>query len=314
MSKNETFVREDVRGFLALINSQPAPEALIVAEQREGYRALKAMSEADPRPLAVIRDLTCPGPAGAIPLRFYDVREAREPGPAILFFHGGGFVIGDLETHNSLCTELSAELDLPVLAVHYRLAPEHPFPAAPDDCEAAARWLAGNPAELGRQVTGLITIGGSAGGTLATVTARALCDRPAAAPMLLQVLLYPATDESQDGSMKTFAEKHLLTKQVMDWFYAHYLPEAGNPRAFPAHADTAGMCPSIVVVAGLDPLQDQGRRIAVKLVEAGVDTLYLHMAGLTHDFTTTRKALPSAQAETLRVIAAMRLMLGKVSA
>jgi acetyl esterase len=114
--------------------------------------------------------------------------------------------------------------------------------------------------------------------------------------------------------METFAEKHFLTKAVMDWFYSHYRPEAGNPRAFPLHASAAGMCPSIVAVAGLDPLQDQGRRIAEKLVEAGVDTVYLHMAGLTHDFSTSRKALPSAQAEMARVIAAMRLMLGKVSA
>jgi acetyl esterase len=314
MSKKDIFVREDVQGFLALLNSQPAPEALLVDEQRQGYLALKEMSEADPRPLAVIRDLTCPGPAGDIPLRFYDVREARDPGPAILFFHGGGFVIGDLDTHNSLCTELSAELDMPVLAVHYRLAPEHPFPAAPDDCEAAARWLAGSPAELGRTITGLVTIGGSAGGNLATITARALCDKPAAAPMRLQVLLYPCTDESQDGSVITFGEGHLLTKTIMDWFYALYQPEAGNPRAFPLHASAAGMCPSIVVTAGLDILQDQGRRIAVKLVEAGVDTLYLHMEGLTHDFSTSRKALPSAVEETARVIAAMRLMLGKVSA
>lgn len=310
MSDTTIFMQEDVKGFLALINSMPAPEALVAEEQRAGYLALKQLTEADPRPLAVIKDLTCPGPAGEIPVRFYDVRENREPSPVILMFHGGGFVIGDLDTHNSLCTELSVELDLPVLAVHYRLAPEHPFPAAPDDCEAAARWLAGSPTELGRNVTGLITIGGSAGGNLATVTARALCDQPAAAPMLLQVLLYPATDESQDGSMTTFAEGHLLTKTAMDWFYSLYLPESGNPRAFPLLADAAGMPPTIMAVGGLDPLQDQARRLAAKLVTAGVDVLSLNMPGLTHDFTTTRKALPSAHAATAKIIAAMKLMLG----
>ena len=309
MTDNPHFMQDDVKGLLALINSMPAPEALVAEEQRAGYLALKQMTEADPRPLAVITDLTCPGPAGDIPVRFYDVRESREPSPVILMFHGGGFVIGDLDTHNSLCTELSAELDLPVLAVHYRLAPEHPFPAAPDDCEAAARWLASSPAELGRTVTGLITIGGSAGGNLATVTARALCDRPAAAPMLLQVLLYPATDESQDGSMATFAEGHLLTKTAMDWFYSLYLPESGNPRAFPLLADAAGMPPTIMAVGGLDPLQDQARRLAAKLVTAGVNVLSLNLPGLTHDFTTTRKALPSAHAATAKIIAAMKLML-----
>ncbi|MBN8499860.1 MAG: alpha/beta hydrolase [Sphingomonadales bacterium] len=305
-------IREDVQGFLALVNSLPAPEVLDPSEQRAGYLGLKAMTEADPRELATIKNLTCPGPAGDIPVRFYDVRESRDPSPVVLFFHGGGFVIGDLDTHNALCTELSAELDLPVLAVHYRLAPEYAFPAAPDDCEAAARWLAASPAELDRKVTGLITIGGSAGGNLATVTARALCDKPAAAPMLLQVLLYPATDESQDGSMQTFAEGHLLTKVAMDWFYSLYLPKSGDPRAFPIHASAEGMCPSIVVTAGLDPLQDQGRRMAAKLVDAGVDTIYLHIAGITHDFSSTRKALPSAAAATAKVITAMKLMLQRV--
>jgi len=310
---DDTFYREDVKGFLALVNSLPPPEALVPTEQRMGYLALKSMTEADPRPMALIQNLTCPGPAGDIPVRLYDVRESRDPSPVILFFHGGGFVIGDLDTHNSLCTELSHVLDLPVLAVHYRKAPEHPFPAAPDDCEAVARWLAASPAELGRTVTGLVTIGGSAGGNLATVTAAALRDKPADAPMLLQVLLYPTTDESQDGSMATFAEKHLLTKATMDWFYSLYLPESGNPRAFPIHAKAEGMCPAIIATAGLDPLQDQGRRMAAKFVDAGVDTLFLHFPGLTHDFTTTRKAVPSAQKDTETIMAAMKLMLEKNS-
>ena len=311
MPDDSIYVRPDVAGFLALVNSVPQPEALIPEEQRAGYLIMKQMTEADPRPMAVIKDLTCPGPAGPIPLRFFDVREARDPSPVILFFHGGGYVIGDLDTHNSLCTELSHVLDLPVLAVDYRLAPEAPFPAAPDDCETAARWLAESPAELGRAVTGLVTIGGSAGGNLATVTARALCDKPAAAPMLLQVLLYPATDESQDGSMETFADGHFLTKGAMDWFYDLYKPESGNPRAFPLLAEAEGMCPAIVATPGLDPLQDQGRRMAAKLVAAGVDTLYLHFPGLTHDFSTTRKALPSAQADMEKIMGAMKLMLGR---
>ena len=112
--------------------------------------------------------------------------------------------------------------------------------------------------------------------------------------------------------MNTFAEGHLLTKAVMEWFYSLYLPVSGDPRAFPLHASAKGMCPSIVVTAGLDPLQDQGLRIADKLVEAGVDTLYLHIPGMTHDFSSTRKALPSAAAATAKVIAAMKVMLTRV--
>jgi len=112
--------------------------------------------------------------------------------------------------------------------------------------------------------------------------------------------------------MQTFAEGHLLTKVAMDWFYSLYLPKSGDPRAFPIHASAEGMCPSIVVTAGLDPLQDQGRRMAAKLVDAGVDTIYLHIAGITHDFSSTRKALPSAAAATAKVITAMKLMLQRV--
>ena len=114
--------------------------------------------------------------------------------------------------------------------------------------------------------------------------------------------------------MVKFAEGHLLTKLAMDWFYSLYLPESGNPRAFPLHASAEGMCPAIVATAGLDPLQDQGRRMAAKLVDAGVDTLFLHFPGLTHDFSTTRKALPSAQKDMETIMAAMKLMLEKNSA
>lgn len=312
MHPEPPFVRDDVKMLLAVLNSAPQPAVPDVEATRQGYRALKAMTEPEAPQLAVIRDLACPGPGGEIPLRLYDAREQRSPSPLVVFFHGGGFVIGDLETHHSLCAELAAELDLPVVAVDYRLAPEAPFPAAPDDAEAAARWLAQSPDALGRTVTGLVTIGGSAGGNLATVTARALIDQPAAAPMLLQVLLYPATDDSMDGSIERFAEGYFLSRATMEWFMANYRPEPGNPRAYPLLASAVGMCPSIVVTAGLCILQDQGRRLAARLVEAGVDTLYLHMDGLTHDFTTSRKALPSGAAATARIIAAMKLMLQQV--
>ena len=118
MSDNQPIIREDVQGFLALANSLPKPERLDPVEQRAGYLALKQLTEADPREMAVIKDLTCPGPAGPIPVRFYDVRENRDPSPVALFFHGGGFVIGDLETHHALCTEIAALIDLPLVAVN----------------------------------------------------------------------------------------------------------------------------------------------------------------------------------------------------
>lgn len=306
----DVFVRDDVKALLALLEAQGGPQLdeLPLDQARAVYEMMK-VAEAPPRDLAVIRDLACPGPAGDIPLRLYDARETRGPGPVIMFYHGGGFVIGDLETHHAFCTELAAELDLPVVAVHYRRAPEAPFPAAPDDCEAATRWAADSPAALGRKITGLIPIGDSAGGNLTIVTAQALRAKPAAVPVILQVPLYPATDESQDGSMIAFGEGFLLTQRSMGWFMGCYQPEPGNPRAYPVHGAAAGTPPTVLVTAGLDPLRDQGRRYGAALIEAGVDTVFMEMRGSIHGFITLRGAIPSAQADSHRIFAAMKLML-----
>ena len=313
IDRTRPYVRPDVAALLGFLNAVPNPPigVLPLAEARASYLAMVPLAEADPRPLAVIRDLTCPGPAGAIPLRLYDARETRAPGPVVMFFHGGGFVIGDLDTHHALCTEVAAEMDLPVVAVHYRLAPEHTFPAAPDDCETAARWVAGSPSELGRTATGLITIGDSAGGNLAIVVAQALGDQPAAVPVVLQVPIYPLSDEKTDHqSMLDFGEGHLLTKVSMDWFHAAYAAEAGNVRAYPIHGDHAAAPPTVLVTASLDPIRDSGRLYGEALIRAGSDVMFMERKGTIHGFTTLRKAIPSGQADMARVFAAMRLMLG----
>lgn len=307
------YTRPDVRGFLDFLNALPGPgmDQMPLDEARAAYLAMIPVGELDPRPLALIRDLTCPGPAGEIPLRFYDARETRELGPAIVFYHGGGFTIGDLDTHHALCTEIAAEMDMPVIAVHYRLAPEHKFPAAPDDCEAATRWVAGSPTELNRQITGLIPIGDSAGGNLTIVITQALMERPAAVPVVLQVPIYPLSDEKSDHvSMQHFAEGHLLTKASMDWFNESYAAEAGNVRAYPIHGDHAKMPPTVLVTASLDPIRDSGRVYGAQLVLAGSDVVFIEMKGNIHGFTTLRKALPTAQDDMQRIFAAMRLMLG----
>jgi acetyl esterase len=310
--KSKPFVRPDVAAFLAFLNGVQAPpmHEMSLADARGSYLAMVPLGEADPRPLAVIRDLTCPGAAGQIPLRLYDARETREPGPVVMFFHGGGFVIGDLDTHHALCTEIAAEIDLPVVAVHYRLAPEHKFPAAADDCEAAARWVAGSPSELGRTATGLITIGDSAGGNLAIVVTQALGDAPAAVPVVMQVPIYPLSDEKTDHrSMLDFGEGHLLTKVSMDWFHASYAAEAGNVRAYPIHGDHAAAPPTVLVTASLDPIRDSGRLYGEALIRAGSDVVFMEMKGTIHGFTTLRKAIPSGQADMARVFAAMKLLL-----
>ena len=184
---------------------------------RQAYVMMGTMAELPPCDLAVINDLTCPGPAGDIPLRLYDARADRGPGPVVVFYHGGGFVVGDLESHHALCSEIASGLDLPVIAVDYRLAPEHPFPAAPDDCEAASRWVASNPAALGRTITGIIPMGDSAGGNLAIVVTQALAENPAAAPVILQVPIYPLSDSRTDHqSAADFGEGFLLTADTMN--------------------------------------------------------------------------------------------------
>ena len=142
MTDTAPFIRPDMKAFLDALAAMDGPKItdMSLEEARQAYVALHGMADRPARELPVIRDLTCPGPGGDIPLRLYDARETREPCPVITFFHGGGYVIGDLETHHSLCTEIAALMDLPLVAVDYRRAPEAPFPAAIEDCEAAARW------------------------------------------------------------------------------------------------------------------------------------------------------------------------------
>lgn len=306
------YVRPDVKAFLDYLNSVEGPQMheMPLDAARASYIAMGQIAEMPPRDLAVIKDLSCPGPGGAIPLRLYDARAERGPGPVIMFFHGGGFVIGDLDSHHSLCTEIAAEMDLPVVAVDYRLAPEHPFPAAPDDCEAATRWVAASPADLGRQVTGLIPIGDSAGGNLTIVTTQALLESPAAVPVVMQVPIYPLSDDKPDHqSFLHFAEGFLLTAASMKWFADSYNAIAGHKRAYPIYNDHSATPPTVLVTAGLDPIRDSGRVYGAELIKAGAEVVFLEMKGTIHGFTQVRRAIPSAQADLHCVFAAMKLLL-----
>lgn len=306
------FVRPDVKAFLDFLNGVNAPpmSQLPLEMARASYIAMGEMAEQPPRELAVIRDLTCPGPAGDIPLRLYDAQATREPGPAVVFFHGGGFVIGDLESHHSLCTEIAAELGVSVIAVDYRLAPEHPFPAAPDDCEAAARWIAANSVELGREITGLIPMGDSAGGNLTIVITQALMEKPAAVPVVMQVPIYPVSDEKPDHqSFLDFAEGFLLTADSMKWFSGTYRAITGHKRAYPIYGDHSTTPPTVLVTAGLDPIRDSGRVYGAELIRAGAEVVFLEMKGTIHGFAQVRKAIPSGQADMQSIFAAVRLLL-----
>lgn len=308
------YIRPDMKAFLDALAAMPRPALadMSLEKARGGYRALHAMADRPSRELAVIRDLMCPGPAGDIPLRLYDARELREPGPVIAFYHGGGFVIGDLETHHALCTEIAALMDLPLVAVDYRRAPEAPFPAAIEDCEAATRWIASNPAELGREATGLITIGDSAGGNASVVIGQLLAANPATVPVVLQVPIFPLISPVEDKpSYADFGEGFVLTKATMEFFSAAYAADRGDARGYPILGDHLTAPPTVLVTASLDPIRDSGRDYAKALADAGRSFTYLEIEGVTHSFTNLRAAVPSAQADLERIIAHMKLALEK---
>ncbi|MDE2596035.1 MAG: alpha/beta hydrolase [Sphingomonadales bacterium] len=308
MTETELYVRPDVKAFLQFLNGveRPSFAEIPLADARDAYRTTNAIAEEDARPLAVIHNLSCPGPAGDIALRLYDPRETRGRGPVIVYYHGGGFTIGDLDSHHAFCSTVAAEMDLPVVSVHYRLAPEHPFPAAPDDAEAATRWVASAPAELGLDVAGVIPMGDSAGGNLAIVVTQALMARPADVPVVLQVPLYPATDEDWNRpSMHSFAEGFMLDRVSMQWFGDCYAAQSGNPRAYPLGGHHEDMPPTVLVTAGLDPIRDGGRAYAAALVQAGSTVHYLERHGIIHGFVTLRKALPSTAGDLKAIFAAM---------
>lgn len=311
---SEPYVRPDVRLFLDYLNSLPGPRGYEVgpAEARLMMVKSRHVADAPVGELALIRDLSCPGPGGDIPLRLYDSREQRESGPLMIFFHGGGFVLGDLDTHEPFCAEMARELDMPVLAVDYRLAPEHPWPAGVEDAIAASRWAAESPEALGREVTGLVPCGDSAGGNFAIIVSLALRDEPAKVPVLAQWPIYPAADPDKGyPSKEDFGEGYLLTQPSMDWFEQCYRADPQDWRYSPLVKSQAGMPPTLVVTASLDPIRDQGRAYAAACIQAGVETVYREAKGSIHGFINLRRAIPSSAEDIAGCVAALKLLLGE---
>ena len=310
----EPFVRTDTKMFLTFLNNLPTPRMheLDAAAARAQFTAMKDIADPPVGELGMRLDLTIPGPAGDIAATLFDPRATREPGPVIVFYHGGGFVIGNVETHASFCAEMARAMDLPVISIDYRLAPEAPWPAAPDDCEAATRWVADSPAALGRAVTSLIVCGDSAGGNLAIVTAMALRDAPAKVPVIAQLPFYPATDATEDyPSFGEFAEGYLLTRLGLEWFQAAYAAEAAHVRTSPLNGDLAGMPPAVVVTASLDPIRDQGRAYAAALAKAGVAVVFREAKGNIHGFITLRQAIPSSIGDVAGAFAALKAVVAE---
>ena len=280
---------------------RPPYETLSPPKARELYLAGRVVTNPEPPELEQVAPLAIPAPHGSINARLYtpkDLRRTSGLAPCLVFFHGGGWVIGDLDSHDVVCRKLADEGQLLVVSVDYRLAPEHKFPAAVDDAIAATLWIAANAGSLGIDAARLTVGGDSAGGNLAAVVAIAARDGngPAIAG---QVLIYPAIDFALTHPSHREPETSvLLTHSVIRWFRDHYLNGAADAhdwRASPARAGTLiGLPPAYVLTAGADPLRDEGDEYANRLKEAGVPVTYRTFPGQFHGFFTMGKLLSQA--------------------
>jgi acetyl esterase len=261
--------------------------------------------------IGATEDRRFPGPGGNVGVRVYTPLNASAPLlPGLVFFHGGGFVLGDLESHDGLCRSIANESGCRVVSVDYRLAPEHPFPAAVEDCMAAAEWAAANAADLGIDAARIAVGGDSAGGNLAAVVA-VLAKKKGAPKLSFQLLIYPVTQLGgpDTASMKENAAGYFLEKSSMEWFTRLYCPDLahrGDPRLSPLLADDlAGLPPAYVVTAGFDPLRDEGKAYADKLDAAGVPVTYVNYPGMVHGFFSFRALVPKAREAMAAAAAAL---------
>ena len=277
----------------------PAYDALPIAQARAqaklGYPARK-----EPVPVGEVRNLSIAGPGGALALRIYRP-VAQDPNPIVVFFHGSGFVILDLDTHDDICRRLCAGASCVVVSVDYRLAPEHKFPAAPDDCLAATRWVAQHAGEFGGDASRMAVAGDSAGGCLAAVTAQRIRDE-GGPPLQGQLLWYPVTNypTATPNSYLAYGSGFGLTQAGIRWYWDQYLEDssaASHPHASPLRAvSTAGLPSAYVLVAEFDVLRDEGEAFARRLVDGGVETVTRRWAAMNHGFLKYTGVIEDADA------------------
>jgi acetyl esterase len=278
----------------------PPTHTLSPADARRFYRERRTFTQPDPPEVASVRDLEARGRAGPIPLRSYRPLGAAADAvlPVLVYYHGGGWVIGDLDTHDVLCRQLCGLSRCAVVAVDYRLAPEHRFPAAVDDAIAAARWVHDQAAALKVDPARIAVGGDSAGGNLAAVVALAARDA-GDLPLAFQLLIYPATDQRRGAPSHTSnGQGYLLTKDSMDYYHDHYVADAAQDtdwRASPLlHANHAGLPPAFVLTAGYDPLRDEGMQYADALSAAGTRATLVNFERQIHGFLPMGRVLDEA--------------------
>jgi acetyl esterase len=292
----------------AALGGQPL-SSMSVPDARRAMEVLSSMRAAPP-PIQSAVDRRIAGPAGEIPLRIY-TPAAPAPLPLLVYFHGGGWVLGGIETHDGICRELANGAGCVVVSVDYRLAPEHKFPAAAEDCYAATHWAAAHAAELGADAKRLAVGGDSAGGNLAAVVPQMARDR-GGPPIIFQLLIYPATDAAFDTpSYRDNADGYLLTTGDMRWFWNHYLnsaADAANAVASPLRAKhLTGLPAALVITAEFDPLRDEGEQYARRLEDAGVPARLTRYDGMIHGFFGMSSMMDKAKAAVQEACANLRL-------
>ncbi len=284
---------------LMVARGVPPTHTLTPTQARAFYRERRAITQPEPPAIHAVEDLSAPGPLGPIALRLY--RPRAEAGlPVLVYYHGGGWVIGDLDTHDTLCRQLALASGCAVVAVDYRMGPEHKFPAAVDDCLAATRWVHAHAPSWGLDAQRLAVGGDSAGGNLAAVMALALRD-DGSVPVRFQLLIYPATDMRRVApSHTTNGQGYMLTQDTMAYFHDHYIADPTQDldwRASPLlHHNFQGLPPALVLTAGFDPLRDEGLQYSQALTHAGNTVTHICFERQIHGFITMGGVIDEANA------------------
>ncbi|HUZ73162.1 MAG TPA: alpha/beta hydrolase [Stellaceae bacterium] len=292
-------------------SGRPPLNMLTPAAARDVAKVMFSVFARPAEDVGAVEDRSLPGPGGAIPIRLYRAHgtSREEVLPVMVYFHGGGFVIGNLDSHDRVCRALANRAGCAIVAVDYRLAPEHPFPAAVEDAWAAVEGVRAQAGALGIDGRRLAVGGDSAGGNLAAVTA--LLARDAKVFLAAQLLVYPVTDlGAESASYREFADGYMLTRDTMQWFSRLYLArqqDMADWRASPLRAaDLSGLAPALVLTAGFDPLRDEGKTYADRLAAAGTPVRYRCFDGLIHGFLGMTNAVDAADEAFGECAAALR--------